>query len=436
MKTGEQERERLRIDAQRLKDELSDLKIEADILQDRLRGYEAGYDGRFKRISQLSDPREQDIQSSGSEGSNTSASAATNLTPPPIHSESSMATSDALTPPSPPFSEPSSSNKFPESSEPQPMGPPMTRDTKTTPKPTRSTNFRTPHGQTVGRPRLGGPTPAFRRRPPASAPKLQDSQQDRLPRTESLYQFRSLIGKMQKLEQRVQSARSKLPAPTSTPPRASPRADGRWENSSLANQIPLNVTIRSGKKRGSASTSNSATTPRASEGETRRVTNRQSRLSFGFQQTTDSGRPDSRASNTSHGVTPGPASRAEISGVRSGADSSRPQSAADMRRPTSSMGGTLPHARRPRPSQVLFTDEDHEVDQTTPTPRRTLDKGVGGSAIPAPTGFGRRQSNAQALGTTPRRQSTKTTPNVHTGASGRSNEVRQSAAQKPLGETF
>ena len=35
MKVGEQERESLRIEAQRMKDELSDLKIETDIVKDK-----------------------------------------------------------------------------------------------------------------------------------------------------------------------------------------------------------------------------------------------------------------------------------------------------------------------------------------------------------------------------------------------------------------
>jgi hypothetical protein len=37
IKVGEQERETLRIETQRLRDELSDLKVEAEIMQDKLR---------------------------------------------------------------------------------------------------------------------------------------------------------------------------------------------------------------------------------------------------------------------------------------------------------------------------------------------------------------------------------------------------------------
>ena len=37
VKIGEQEREHLRVEAQRLKEELSDLKIEAEILQDKMK---------------------------------------------------------------------------------------------------------------------------------------------------------------------------------------------------------------------------------------------------------------------------------------------------------------------------------------------------------------------------------------------------------------
>ena len=41
IKIGEQEREGLRIEAQRLRDELGDLKIEAEILQDKLKRHES-----------------------------------------------------------------------------------------------------------------------------------------------------------------------------------------------------------------------------------------------------------------------------------------------------------------------------------------------------------------------------------------------------------
>lgn len=42
MREGEQEREGLRIQNQRLRDELSDLKVEAEIVQEKLRNAEGG----------------------------------------------------------------------------------------------------------------------------------------------------------------------------------------------------------------------------------------------------------------------------------------------------------------------------------------------------------------------------------------------------------
>jgi hypothetical protein len=114
-----------------------------------------------------------------------------------------------------------------------------------------------------------------------------------LPRSGSLYQIRGLIGKMQKLEERVHSARSKLPAPTSTPPRASPRGP-----SASGNYLPSSVAVR---KRASQTSTTSSIQEIASGGV--------SRLSFGVPSNTSSSRPSSRASLSSTPQLPRPASR-------------------------------------------------------------------------------------------------------------------------------
>ena len=66
-----------------------------------------------------------------------------------------------------------------------------------------------------------------------------------LPRSDSLYQIRSLRGRMQKIEERVHSARSKLPAPRgSSTPKGSPNpAAARGE------ALPSSVTMRRSVRR-------------------------------------------------------------------------------------------------------------------------------------------------------------------------------------------
>ena len=53
IKNGEQEREALRIEAQRLRDELSDLRIEAELRQDRLQKAEALAGGHQRENGQI-----------------------------------------------------------------------------------------------------------------------------------------------------------------------------------------------------------------------------------------------------------------------------------------------------------------------------------------------------------------------------------------------
>jgi hypothetical protein len=54
-----------------------------------------------------------------------------------------------------------------------------------------------------------------------------------------LYQIRGLIGKMQKLEERVQSAKSKLPAPSDSPSRVSSRSGSIVGESPVASTITV-----------------------------------------------------------------------------------------------------------------------------------------------------------------------------------------------------
>jgi hypothetical protein len=229
----------------------------------------------------------------------------------------------------------------------------------------------------------GRATPSIRTTAPASRPPRPSfgsgAPPAGLPRSGSLYQIRGLIGKMQKLEERVHSARSKLPAPTTTPPRASPR-----NVSAMGHHMPSTVTLRSGRKRSSHASAGSSV-PGAYESGV-------SRLSFG-------------ASNSSREPTISrPGSRASLSSQPA---IQRPGSRSSNRTPlghyqSSSISGTEPRMPRPRSSMsghghshslsMSRRDTDTNSDGScvsTPMGRRlTLDK----SGIPTPSGIPRRQS--------------------------------------------
>ena len=432
VKIGEQERENLRIEAQRLRDELSDLRIESDIVQEKLKAAEAENARSFKRTSHFSDSRESEVLSPGSEGSVTSASLASALSPERPISDSSLGNgSDAITPPSPPLSEQSGTKHNMDVHTPANRGVTLQRDPHLTPKPTASAAaaraIRTGEKARTGPNR---PPPIFMK--PRTAvprpPRFTTGFEGGVPRSESLHQIRGLIGKMQKLEQRVHSARSKLPGPTNTPPRASPRGNaGNSTPSVLASELPSNVTVRSSRKRASASTS--ASTSRApTEDSVKRLNHQHSSLPFGRPASAADDRirrPASRASNNGFAR---PNSRVEAYG--------RPPSAAEERRPRSSLAGRATPSYGHRPSLSMPEEADKMDDSfITPTARRMTEKGM--SSIPAPASLARRQSSqALANGTTPqpaRRQSIKQ------GTQGRASGIgRPSVGRKSLdlGETF
>jgi hypothetical protein len=417
IKNGEQERENLRIEAQRLRDELSDLKVEAEITQEKLRVAEENWAGRGKGGLSVRPP------SPGSDAasmSGTTISSPTVATPPP--KGESAGGSVQMSPPSPPLSETSTVAAVP-----KPI-PPITPANKrslepgTTPRPLHSgirapRHSRGPSIPTASAVRQPGPTSAAPNRT-ATRPSIGGGRPSLsgLPQpttatpSQSLNTIRGLRRKMATLEERVVRAHSKLPGPTTTPPRASPR-------SALDTSLPAGVTVRSSRKRPSTTTS-SADGPA-------------SRLSFGFNPSASvsgaggDSRPSSRASLSS-GV-PRPSSRA--SGI------ARPPSQSSMRTP-SSLGYYPQSERRPRSSisgsyaavhgttgistpsfsrsemgsragtpagsrhgysasnvgDTSLLEEDGDADADggiTPTARRTTLGG--GSGIPMP-GLGRRQS--------------------------------------------
>ncbi|KAK7536767.1 nuclear distribution protein nude [Phyllosticta citribraziliensis] len=232
IKVGEQEREDLRIENQRLRDELSDLSIEADIIKEKLRAAEETMARHMEQKTHAFvtgasvRPRSPVSETSSSA---TTLSSPTTSTPPPSKSKRSSAT----TPPSPRFTDlqDRSSKGFEPSQRRRPLtlqdNTPRARDYGAA----RSRHSRAPSvpwSSASGRTTPGTTT----RRPTASHYSKRSGADGALPRTGSLYQIRGLISKMQKLESRVHNVRSKLPAPTQTPPRASPRGGSAMSNHS------------------------------------------------------------------------------------------------------------------------------------------------------------------------------------------------------------
>lgn len=407
IKSGEQEREQLRIESQRLREELADLKIEGDLMQDKIKKQEARHLSAISTDMSLLGSPTFDKNADGSP--NSAASSPLVTTPLDTKSLSTAGTiSEVHDPPSPPMSD--ASAPIPKS--PIPKSGPAAKtpagatggaarksrlpslDGNATPKPRVGTAARTPGGRMSG---VGASlrTPANRSSRPRPAGH-------KIPASNSLTHIRTLTAQMQRLEARVHSARSKLPGPTITPPRASP-----W-SASRGPIVPSTVTIRSRKRTLGSSTSSMAgdeTTPtntnnsRVAKGHVPRLsTSGAGRLSFGPLPNRDMSRPSSRASLTSYArpssrndmvPPPRPMSRTSMSGVRT-----------PLGRPRSSMSGSL-HSHSA--SIGRMDEEEDEAGRRTPSRRGTyskLEMDAEASGIPAPgstipTPSNRRQSEGR-----------------------------------------
>lgn len=453
IKIGEQEREALRIETQRLRDELSDLKVEAEVMQDKLRKTSV----RLPALStNLTAPNSPSLDHSPD-----SASSSPMITTPP--DTKSVSTADSVsetpTPPSPPVSDRSmkakklSVLKTP-MQPPSKMRTPSNGDHSTTPKPRYPSTSHRPLTRSRATNNLTGnahKTPTLIRNAASKAPATRG-----LPNSQSLNHIRSLTAQMQRLEQRVQSARSKLPAPTYTPPRASPRNAGAGPGS--GNAMPSNVTIRSRKRSDRGSTISSAVTSGSEETSLstkpgpRVSTSGISRLSFGplpsrgetheksegvpsrpssrasisasayARPTSRAERPASRSDSYTDSVSRGeharpasradgghvlgrPASRTSMNGTRTPLGHYSQSSISESRhpsiRPRSSIGqnfGASYHGHSNSASGKLvdvIPDEDEatEMDFATPSRRGSaMGFRIDDSAIPVLSGLPRRQS--------------------------------------------
>ena len=417
IRLSEQDRENLRIETQRLRDELSDLKIEADIMKGKLQKRQLAI------TTDISAPNSPSLA-----GSPTSTASSPMITTPP--DTKSVSTTDTIsetpTPPSPPMSEASSTARPVAKT---PINPPKsktklpTADSSTTPKPGlmyQSANFRSSRGPGSAIPasasRGRNATPSLIRNAKGKAPPTRG-----MPNSNSLTHIRTLTAQMQRLEQRVQSARSKLPAPVNTPPRASPR-----NMSGIGpNYMPPSVTIRSRKRTTGSTASGSSIagddTPSAKPA-ARLSTSGISRLSFGPLPnrggTSESSRPSSRASTSSYVRSDRPLSRTEMSrpvsrtsmsGTRTPLGHYSQSALAESRRPRSSIGGNFgaSHGGHGHSQSVSHIDLDQtDLDLGTPSRRSTLGKqDAEGSGIPAPSGLPRRKSGGLAMTPLPRRTS-------------------------------
>ncbi|KAL1964965.1 hypothetical protein VTN77DRAFT_6165 [Rasamsonia byssochlamydoides] len=396
IKNGEQEREALRIEAQRLRDELSDLKIEADIVNEKLRKAEAELSRRRKpsflnpafATSQYPDGS---VQSPG-----TSTSSPTTLATPPAKSVSS-ATSDAVSPPSPTASEPTASVRKQSTDSFVPRARSIT-NSSTTGRP--RSGYRK-HNRTPSIPQNGNgySTPSIPSRQSFSRP---NASQSGIPRSGSLYQIRGLIGKMQKLEERVHSARSRLPAPVDTPSGASPRTPAAMDQNSIPSSVTVRKGSRSSRKRTSGSSASSSV--RDTDGNSSSFIP-QSRLSFG-RPSGDSSRPSSRTSfssrsSVSHSTftsgipQPCPESYQSLNRARTPLGHYSTNPTTEGRRPRSSLSSYAPDRHGGATNNMSYIDEDSDIMTPAKPPRRgsTLDHvDAMRSSIPTPGSMKKRPS--------------------------------------------
>lgn len=406
VKQGEQEREKLRIESQRLREELSDLKIEAELLQDKIKKQETRH---LSTISTDFSVPESPMFDHNGEGSIDSTASSPLITTPP--DTKSISTADTVSevhdPPSPVLK---ASDPLLKASGAPRINAHITgssarkcripsAEAGAMPKPRAKASNSSLGGKFPGSSRLSAGGSAAQLRTPANRPTKPraTATTHKIPASNSLTHIRSLTAQMQRLEARVHSARSKLPAPTQTPPRASPRTS----MNGAAPALPSTVTIRSRKRAGGSMASSLAgdeTTPTNHGAVTmssktshvpRLSTSGVSRLSYGplphRGPEPDISRPSSRASVSSYR----PSSRADMAPPRPLSRSSLGGTRAPFGRPRSSMSGSV-HGYSASVNRMDL-DEGDENEFRTPSRRGTysrLDPEGSASGIPGPGSSG------------------------------------------------
>ncbi|KAI1333488.1 NUDE protein [Xylariaceae sp. FL0016] len=426
IKIGEQERERLRIDIQRLREELSDAKIENEIMQDKLKKSEE------QDLSIMTDTTIPDSpayeNSPRSTASSPMVTTPDDVSLPPAVKDASQLNE----PPSPPMSDASTSLPLPKSSSKLRTPAPAKKsripsaDQSTTPKPRSASGMRPPGLRSATTTRTPAPSRGTGGR----------SASHKLPVSTSLTHARTLTAQMQRLEARIQTARSKLPAPVRTPPRASPRSSING-----AGVVPSTVTIRSRKRTATSASAATDDAPTPSAGAaggkhvSRLSTSGVSRLSFGPLPNRNShydpdgssmsiSRPSSRASISSYARPERPVSRAEGGIPRPASRTSMTGARTPMgMRPRSSMSGsTHSHSQ----SVSSYTDFD-EYEERTPSRQgmySKYDRDGSGSGIPTPSAIPLPRRQSGGLNSSVRR----TSGGVHEGS--------RSRKLSDLGETY
>lgn len=350
IKIGEQERESLRIETQRLRDELGDLKVESEITIEKLRLADHTIERMRSRKPSPLAVESLRAKSPGSEVSGVTPSSTTSS--PPTKSDS------ALTPPSPPLSDAPALTLDPRNmsiADRKSLAPDSAAATRTSlygPRPSASRHSR---GTSIASSislatdatkSMGPPVTKVR---PTSRPSVGTT----LPRSDSLHQVKALRSRMQKIEDRVHSARSKLPPPgTRTPTKRSPMA-------AADSNMPASVTMRRSMKRPSGSVASSLLlSEQAPELEPRRRESHVKRLSYGIprpsavsERPTSSEGPRERAPSSL--AFERPSSRALADRAPSSTGKERPASRAMMDRPPSAMERASSRALVDRPPSAM-----------------------------------------------------------------------------------
>ncbi|KAH8425483.1 nuclear distribution protein NudE [Aspergillus melleus] len=273
IKTGEQEREDLRIQNQRLLSDLSEQRIETEIVQEKLRNMDMNGGRRRKPAPLGRSPSTPQTPEIFDRSPSTSIVSSPLFATPPMKSSLISA---AATPPSPPISESSISMRksitatpgFPfQRASASELGSRSLHGSRT--QRYNSHSYSNHNGNTNSHHNTnhsratsfafstGRNNSSITSRPglPKANTAATRSAAGGLPKSGSLCQIRGLIGKMQKLEERVQSAKSKLPPPSSSPSRASSRSGSVVGESPVASTITAR---RNSRKRLSGSSFNSS----------------------------------------------------------------------------------------------------------------------------------------------------------------------------------